>query len=191
MTTYTETKFPLPPMRGLSQKQIDAHLGLYAGYVKNVNFLREKIEELKAEPEKNALALSELTRRMAFEWNGMRLHEYYFENLGETSAPPNVFIQKISERWGTYDSWKNEFIALGLMRGIGWVLLCIDEKTNIAFNIWVSDHEVGHLVGVKVILAMDVWEHAYLLDYLPSERKKYIDAFMENIAWNAVAKRLT
>jgi len=121
----------------------------------------------------------------------MRLHEYYFENLGETSAPPDVFIQKISEHWGTYEAWKNEFVAIGLMRGIGWVLLGIDEKTNIAFNVWVSDHEIGHMVGIKVILAMDVWEHAYLLDYLPSERKKYIDAFMENISWSTVAKRLT
>jgi Fe-Mn family superoxide dismutase len=136
MNTYTETKFTFPEMKGISQKQLDAHLGLYAGYVKNLNVLREKIEELKTDSLQNALALSELTRRIAFEWNGMRLHEYYFENLGGSGAPTDAFVKKVEEQWSSYDAWKNEFVAIGMMRGIGWVLLCIDEKTKIAFNVW-------------------------------------------------------
>jgi len=187
---YEEKKFTFPEMKGISQKQLEAHLGLYAGYVKNVNALTQKIEELKGDSEKNALALSEVKRRFAFEWDGMRLHEYYFENIGAGGAVPEAFTQLVTQQWGNFENWKNEFASMGLMRGIGWVLCVLDEKTNIAFNVWVGDHEVGHLAGARVLLAMDVWEHAYLLDYLPSERKKYIDAFMENIAWEAVVKRL-
>lgn len=178
-------------MQGISEKQIAAHLKLYAGYVKNTNTLLETIKELKQDSVKNAVALSELTRRFGFEWNGMRLHENYFSSLGGSGAIDSngKLARAIAQTWGSTDAWVAEFKAMGVMRGIGWVLLVHDEVTNHLHNVWVSDHELGHLAGAKVLLAMDVWEHAYLLDYLPAERSNYIAAFFANLNFNAVEAR--
>ncbi|MBP9827568.1 superoxide dismutase [Patescibacteria group bacterium] len=188
---YTELSFQLPAMQGLSEKQIAAHLKLYAGYVKNTNTLLETVKELKQDSAKNAVALSELTRRFGFEWNGMRLHENYFSSLGGSGAIDGngKLAKAIAETWGSIDAWVAEFKAMGVMRGIGWVLLVHDETTDHLHNVWVSDHELGHLAGAKILLAMDVWEHAYLLDYLPAERGNYITAFFANLNFNAVEAR--
>jgi Fe-Mn family superoxide dismutase len=189
MKEYQEKKFNLPEISGLSKKQIDAHLALYAGYVKNINALRAKIAEYKGNSEAHALALSELVRRLAFEWDGMRMHEYYFEALGGNGTPEGTIVEEITRQFGAYDTWLSEFKAVGMMRGTGWVTLTKDERTGELLNTWVSDHEIGHLAGCSVLIAMDVWEHAYILDYLPSERKTYIDVFIKNLAWNEVEKR--
>jgi Fe-Mn family superoxide dismutase len=187
---YQEATFALESLTGLSPKQIEVHLKLYAGYVKNVNALEEKITALKADSTGNALALSELTRRYAFEWNGMRLHEYYFEALGGSGdVTPSPLTEALTSTWGSTDAWHTEFKALGLMRGIGWVLLVKDDRTGQLRNIWVSDHEIGHLAGAHIILALDVWEHAFMVDYLPAERSNYIDAWFSNLNWDTIAKR--
>jgi len=189
MEQYQEKKFNLPEMNGLSKKQIDLHLGLYAGYIKNINILRAKINEYKEDSEKYALALSELVRRLAFEWDGMRMHEYYFEALGGSGNPGGSLIQELERQFGSFDAWLSEFRAIGMMRGAGWVTLARDPRTGELLNTWVTDHEIGHLSGCDVLIAMDVWEHAYLIDYLPSERKTYIDIFMKNLKWEEVEKR--
>lgn len=188
---YTEQKFDLPELKGLSAKQIDVHLKLYAGYVKNVNSLAGKIDELKADSEKNALALSELTRRYAFEFNGMRLHELYFEALGgDGSLVEGALKTTIEAQYGSVEKFIGELTAVGLMRGIGWVLLVRDSKVNALRIIWVSDHEVGHLAGTDVILAMDMWEHAFMVDYVPAQKGDYIKAFLSNVNWGVVENRL-
>lgn len=188
---YQERDFKLPPLAGLSEKLIAEHLKLYAGYVKNVNALREKIEEYKKDSEKHALALSELTRRFAFEWNGMRMHEYYFEGLGGTGPKDSgKLAEALRERFGNFEAWRAEFCALAGMRGVGWVVLARDSRAEALFNIWVSDHEIGHLAGADVILALDLWEHAYLLDYLPAQKKDYVSAFFENLRWDVIESRL-
>jgi Fe-Mn family superoxide dismutase len=156
--------------------------------VKNTNALLEKLEALRGS--ESSPEFSELTRRLGFEWNGMRLHEYYFEqfeNAGVGDA--HTLEEKLTAQFGSMDAWKKEFLRIGMMRGIGWALLVQDERTGVLLNHWVSDHEVGHLAGVRILLAMDVWEHAYLLDYLPAERQKYLDAFFENVNWGVVEKR--
>lgn len=187
---YQEATFNLPEMIGLSAKQIEIHLKLYAGYVKNVNALETKISELKADSSANALALSELTRRYAFEWNGMRLHEYYFEALGGNGEmTPSPFTEAITQTWGSVEAWKAEFQAMGVMRGIGWVLLMKDTRTEELKNVWISDHEIGHLSGGTVLLALDVWEHAFMVDYVPADRAKYIEAWFSNLKWETVAQR--
>jgi len=187
--TYTEQTFTLPEMPGLSAKQIEAHLKLYAGYVKNVNTVSEKIDEYKKDTAAYALAISELTRRYAFEWNGMRLHEIYFSGLGGDGSMNGPLAEMIGGYYGSVDAWKNEVKSTAMMRGIGWVLLVLDRETNTLRNIWVSDHEIGHLAGCDVLFALDVWEHAYLLDYLPAQRADYVAAFFANLKWSAVEDR--
>jgi superoxide dismutase, Fe-Mn family len=181
--------FNLPEMPGLSVKQIEAHLKLYAGYVKNVNMLATKIDEYKNDSETHAIALSELTRRYGFEWNGMRLHEIYFSSLGGDGNMSGPLADALAAQYGSIEAWKNEISAMALMRGIGWVLLVHDRTANVLRNIWVSDHELGHLAGADVLFALDVWEHAYLLDYLPSERKNYVEVYLNNVQWGNVEKR--
>jgi Fe-Mn family superoxide dismutase len=189
--TYTATSFTLPELPGLSSRQIEAHLKLYAGYVKNVNAIEEKIAEYKSNSETHALALSELMRRYGFEWNGMRLHELYFSALGGDGSIHGPLADALSLQYESIDNWKAEMKAIAVMRGIGWVLLVHDYTTKTLRNIWVSDHEVGHLAGCDVLVALDVWEHAYLLDYLPSERATYVDAVFTNMNWSIVETRFT
>jgi len=186
---YQEQQFELPALSGLSAKQIEVHLKLYAGYVKNVNAIIETVKELKKDSEKNALALSELTRRLPFEWNGMRLHELYFEALGGSGMQNGPVTAALSKTFGSIDLWLAEFKAVGLMRGVGWVILSFDKKTSYLQNNWVSDHELGHLAGTEILIAMDIWEHAYLIDYLPIQKKDYIEAFFANLNWDIINTR--
>lgn len=188
---YKEKTFELPEMEGLSKKQIEAHLKLYSGYVKNINGLMQDIATLKNDSEKNARALSELMRRFGFEWDGMRMHEYYFEALGGNGKPEGEVIKLIESQFGSLDELMAEFKAIGMMRGAGWTVLVLDTESGNLHNIWVNDHELGHLAGAKILIAMDVWEHAYLIDYLPSERKDYIEAFFKNLKWDVIERRLT
>lgn len=189
---YNEQSFNLPELRGLSARQIEAHLKLYAGYVKNTNAMLSLIDELKGDAEKNAIALAEIKRRFGFEFNGMRLHELYFEALGGDGTMNEATLRgALAEQWGSFDAWLAEFKAIGLMRGIGWALVTYDTKAKAFHNVWVSDHELGHLGGLPILLAMDVWEHAFLLDYVPAERGKYIQAFFDNLRWDTVDARFT
>ena len=187
---YQEQQFNLPTMQGLSERQVSEHVKLYAGYVKNVNLLNGKIASLSHDTAANAPHIAELTRRFGFEFNGMRLHEYYFNELGGTGDPmadPSLY-KALAEQYGSFESWKKECEQTALMRGIGWVILSHDTYGGFHTS-WVSDHEVGHLAGLPVILALDVWEHAYLLDYLPGERKQYLAAFFENLKWEVMQDR--
>lgn len=186
---YQAKEFAITGLEGLSDKQIAEHLKLYAGYVKNVNAIESELERLMEDSAKNAIELSELKRRYAFEWNGMRLHELYFDALGNANMEAGNLAGAIAQRWGSFDLWLNQFKAMGVMRGIGWVLLVNDKAANMLQTIWVSDHEIGNLAGCDVLLAMDVWEHAYLLDYLPSQRKDYIEAFFKNLNWKKIEER--
>ena len=193
MQKYEEQKFSLNNLRGLSEKQTTEHLKLYSGYVKNTNSLLEKIEALKNSPTPDNYVIAELRRRLGFEFNGMRLHEYYFDCLGPSTmigAGGSRLKAMLELQFGSFDNWATEFKTAGLMRGIGWVILYYDPTIKVLHNTWITDHEVGHLAGLPIILAMDVWEHAYLLDYLPSQRKEYIEAFFGNLNWQKVDARL-
>ncbi len=188
---YQEQSFPLTNVTGLSQKQLEVHLKLYAGYVKNTNAILAKVVEYKKDSETHAIALAELMRRFGFEFNGMRLHELYFEALGGKGEIPasGSLVSAITARWDSVDAWKAEFQAMGAMRGIGWVLLVHDPKANTLHNIWVSDHEVGHLASLRIIFAMDMWEHAFMVDYLPAQKADYVQVLFKNIAWDILEKR--
>jgi Fe-Mn family superoxide dismutase len=189
--SYTAKTFALGALEGLSETQISEHLKLYAGYVKNTNALMEKIATHKQNAEAMAIELSELTRRFGFEFNGMRLHEYYFSQFEKSEGAKDALKKVIEAQYGSWDLWKNEVSAMAVMRGIGWVLTVVDETNGNLLNVWVSDHELGQLGGQKIVFALDVWEHAYTVDYKPTERAKYIEAFWKNLNWQKVEERYT
>jgi len=198
MNTYSPKQFSIPPLTGISEKTMATHLSLYQGYVKHVNHILEKIEEYRADSDlpaqagKNAYALGELQRRFAFEFDGMRNHEYYFgslENGAVALADGSALRAAIERDFGIpFDTWMDQFKAIALIRGIGWAMLYFDPVAKRLLTQWVDEQHLGHLTGLSPIIALDVWEHAYLLDYAPAEKGKYIDAFFANINWNTVEK---
>lgn len=193
MHTYEPKTFTLPALTGLSEKQITAHLGLYEGYVKHVNVLREQIQELTAlDKEKYAYAIMETRRRLGFEFNGMRMHEYYFTQFEGGAAPltaESALGTAVSEKYGSVDAFIAHFTEVGMSRGIGWSVLYADKAEGTVHTAWVADHELGQLGGLPIILAMDMWEHAFMVDYLPKEKKDYITAFLANTNWGVAEKR--
>ncbi|HEY8411459.1 MAG TPA: Fe-Mn family superoxide dismutase [Pyrinomonadaceae bacterium] len=174
------------------------HFKLYEGYVKETNKLTERINEFISDgnvDQEEMPAYSELTRRLGFEYNGMVLHEYYFDNLisgGGTGDPDRTsqFLKAAEASFGNYDIWKADFVGIGKMRGVGWAICNQNPSNGRLSNHWITLHETGNVAGFNPILVMDVWEHAFLLDYKPAERPKYIEAFFSNIAWNEVENRL-
>lgn len=194
--SYAAKTFNLSSLSGISDKTLQVHFKLYEGYVTNTNLLNEKIAEL-AKGELGAADIpvySELTRRLGFEYNGMVLHEYYFGNLKSngTGDPDkaSAFAKLAEANFGSYENWKKNFVAVGKMRGVGWAACYQDPTTGRLSNHWINLHETGNVAGFTPILIMDVWEHAFLLDYAPAERPKYIEAFFQNIDWDAVNARL-
>lgn len=188
MKKFEERKFNISELKGISGKTIEEHLKLYAGYVKNTNLVLEKITELSKDEINNAYLLSELQRRLAFEFGGMRNHEYYFSSL--ENGPKELLNSKLREQiekdFGSFDAWLTRFKAIALTRGIGWAMLCYDKKTGQLLNQWVDEQHIGHLVSTSPILCLDMWEHSYYLDYTPAEKKNYIEAFFENLNWEVV-----
>ena len=201
MTTsgsYTARQFNLSGLKGISDETLEMHFKLYEGYVKETNNLTNRISEFikdgKVDQEEMP-GYSELTRRLGFEYNGMVLHEYYFDNLvsggGSGDAEKTSrFATAAEASFGSYDIWKADFVGIGKMRGVGWAICYENPKNGRLSNHWISLHEVGNVAGFTPILVMDVWEHAFLLDYKPAERPKYIEAFFSNINWKTVDQRL-
>ena len=122
----------------------------------------------------------------------MVLHEYYFENLAAKGrGSPSADLKKVLDRsFDGFENWKLAFAAVGEMRGVGWAILYQDPVTEKLSNHWIALHQDGVPSGFKPLLVMDVWEHAFLLDYKPAERAKYIEAFFDNVDWDAVHRRL-
>lgn len=192
MNPYQEKKFNIPELGGLSKKQIEVHLGLYAGYVKHVNLIREKLQALREDPEKNAYLIAELRRRFSFEFDGMRMHEYYFEELEEGARESNSaskLVAAAEKKYGGFEQFVRHVKEVSGTRGIGWVVVYYDSAADELHTIFVADHELGHLAGLPIILAVDLWEHAYMVDYVPSEKGEYIDAFLQNLNWSIPEKR--
>jgi Fe-Mn family superoxide dismutase len=181
---------------GISDGQIDEHLQLYQGYVEQVNSVDEELAEMVAQGKAAGTnhMYAELTRRLAFEYGGMILHEYYFENLerGSEPAPPSGsgLTQALGQYFGSLDQWRTDFQAIGSMRGVGWAILFQDPVTGRLTNQWITLHQDGVPVSFKPLLVMDVWEHAFMRDYKATERKAYIEAFFRNIDWSRVEERL-
>lgn len=180
----------LDNLSGFSGLLLNNHVKLYQGYVKNTNILLSRLNVLIASKKSNSPEYAELKRRFGWELNGILLHEYYFENLGGKTPIDikSAFYKKIIQDFGSFDNWKQDFIATGLMRGIGWALVYSEPRTGKLINTWINEHDTGHVTAAKPILVMDVFEHAYMTDY-QLDRAKYIEAFFRNINWEAVITR--
>ncbi len=195
--TYKPKQFDLSGLSGISDKTLEMHFKLYEGYVKETNKLTEKISEILRDAkvdQEEVPAYSELTRRLGFEYNGMVLHEYYFGNMkrqGSVDPDKDSTFRKLAEEsFGEYDIWKADFVSVGKMRGVGWAICNQNPANGALSNHWITLHEVGNVSGFVPVLVMDVWEHAFILDYAPADRPKYIEAFFSNIDWAAVEGRL-
>jgi len=176
-------------MPGFSEALLKMHFQLYQGYVKNTNLLLSRLKELEMQDRDLTYDYGALKRRLAWEWNGMRLHELYFDHLGgkDPLDKSAALYQRLGKDFGSYDAWKKNFIATGMMRGIGWVILYQDPQTGRLMNTWINEHDLGHLAGGEPLLVMDVFEHAYITQY-GLDRAKYIAAFFDNVDWVKVAK---
>jgi Fe-Mn family superoxide dismutase len=177
----------LKGMPGFSDKALDLHFTLYQGYVKNTNELLETLSKIAP----NTPAYAEIKRRFGWEFNGMRLHELYFGNLGGDGKldPNSKLAKRLAEQFGSLENWQADFKATGAMRGIGWVVLYEDPSNGRLINTWINEHDVGHLSGGRPLLIMDIFEHAFIPDY-GLKRAEYIEAFFKNIDWPAVEGRL-
>jgi Fe-Mn family superoxide dismutase len=193
MEKFTEKSFEIPELTGISAKNIEEHLKLYKGYVTNTNGVIEKMSTLSQEFFKdgidNSYLIAELFRRFSFEYNGMRNHEIYFSSLSGGPKPLNPeskLAKKIIKDCMSIEIFLMGFKNIALTRGVGWAVLWYDKKDARLLASWVDEQHLGQLNGCEMILALDMWEHAFVYDYPTSEKKKYIEAFFANLNWEAI-----
>lgn len=189
---YTANNYKsLIGLKGFSEQALKIHFALYEGYVKNTNQLLEKIEALRHSGEESTQQFAELKRRLGWEFNGLRLHEYYFSVMSKEAGQldnKSALAEKLSTDFGSLEEWEKDFRATALQRGIGWVILTYDSIGKKLINIWVNEHDVGHLAGTEPLLPIDVFEHAFLIDY-GIKKSDYVDAFFGAINWSEVNRR--
>ncbi|MBS0624320.1 MAG: superoxide dismutase [Verrucomicrobia bacterium] len=183
----------LQQMPGFSKDALSLHFKLYQGYVTQTNHMLSLLQDMQNPEKRASIFYAEVKRRLMWEYDGMRLHEDYFDNLGGKDSkldPQSMLYQELEQEFGSYRNWAEDFKATGAMRGIGWAILYRDPVSGRLVNTWINEHDTGHLAGGTPLLIMDVFEHAYLLDY-GLDRKKYIEAFFNNINWSVVEARYT
>ncbi|MFA6227520.1 MAG: Fe-Mn family superoxide dismutase [Candidatus Paceibacterota bacterium] len=191
MINYEEKKLNIPELKGISKKTIDEHLKLYAGYVKNTNGIFAQKAEMAKNPTL-AYASSETQRRLGFEFDGMRNHEYYFalfEDGAKSLSDDSSLKKAIEKEFGSFENWLADFKTLAMTRGPGWAILYKDGDKLL--NSWVDEHHLGQLTGLSPVVALDMWEHAYMIDYIPGDKKRYIEAFFENLNWEVAERFFT
>lgn len=181
-------------LNGISDEQIKDHWELYLGYVKQTNTLLDELETFQKAGQGSSLSCADRRRRLGFEFNGMIMHESYFQAM--TSEKEHNSIENARElaegliyNFGSIDAWSTDFKSIGKTRGIGWVVMGQNPRNGELLNYFVQEHENGQIAGFSPILVMDVWEHAYMLDYKASGRGEYVEAFVKNINWKIVNDR--
>jgi len=194
MKPFIAKTFTIPALKGISAKNIEEHLKLYAGYVKNTNSIMESFGRYNADPIANSYVMGELGRRFSFEYNGIRNHEVYFSSLegGARSLKESSLLKKmVAETWGSFDGWLNVFKNMATTtRGIGWAVLWYDRNDDQLLASWVDEQHLGELNGCDMILGLDMWEHSYVADYQPSGKKQYVEDFFANLNWEVVEENL-
>jgi len=178
-------------MEGFSETLLKNHFTLYQGYVTNTNKVLDTLDQMTKDGKTAAYEFAELKRRLGWEFNGMRLHEFYFENLGGKGGIDRngKLAKKMTESFGNVETWERDFRATGAMRGIGWAVLYQDTASGRLMNFWINEHDVAHPAGGTPLLILDVFEHAFMLDY-GLKRADYIEAFFKNINWPGVEGRV-
>jgi Fe-Mn family superoxide dismutase len=193
MKNYESKKFNIPELKGISSQNIEEHMKLYQGYVNNTNNILNEIESLSSSPApaEHVYAITEMQRRFSFEFDGMRNHEYFFASLEGGPKPlseESPLRVAIESEWGSFDKWLDLFKTLAKTRGVGWVILYHDPVAGRLVNGWVDEQHIGHLNGLKPVLCLDMWEHAFVVDYQPSGKGQYTEDFFENINWEVVER---
>ena len=193
---YEAKTFTIPELKGISAKNIEEHLKLYAGYVKNANLIMELANDFgkdAARAEQYGYVLAELHRKFSFEYNGIKNHEFYFGQLeggAQALVADSALVAKISEQWGSWDVFIGRFKTIAATtRGIGWAILCYDHDAKQLRTTWVDEQHLGHLNSTQFIFGIDMWEHAYVADYQPSGKKQYVEDYLANVNWQVVEER--
>ena len=188
---YNVQEFDIPSLSGLSEKQREVHLGLYKGYVTHVNLIAEKLRE--GAEGKDPYTSAERRRRFAFEFDGMRMHENYFEQLvggANEIDGGGKLANAVSKKYGDVTNFLDHIREVAGSRGIGWIVVYYDPKAETVHTVFAGDHELGHLAGLPILYAVDMWEHAFMVDYIPSEKAKYLESYLSNTNWKIVDDRL-
>lgn len=188
---YIAKTFEFRTLKGISEKSLIEHVGLYNGYVKHYNLATDLMGKYINDTDAQYV-ITELNRRRSFEYNGIKNHEYYFADLsGEmiNLDPTSKLALKINETWGSFDGWRVEFEKIAMTRGIGWAILSYDPETDILQNGWVDEQHLGQLNSGKYIIGIDMWEHSYVADYHPSGRKQYVIDFLDQVSWGNAMER--
>ncbi|GIW68812.1 superoxide dismutase [Candidatus Parcubacteria bacterium] len=186
--SYQPRVFTLPAIPGISSKQIAEHLKLYEGYVKRTNALYEAFERLSGDPD--PVVVQDLRRRLGFEFNGMRLHEFYFGDLegGPQPLPEGWLKESLAREFGDTQGLRDA-LKVVVARGSGWAIANYDPLVHRIHLNWVDEHHIGQLATLPIIAAVDMWEHAYMVDYTPGEKMRYFDAYWAALNWETIARR--
>lgn len=184
---YEVKTFDLPALTGISDQTIESHLGLYAGYVKHVNKIRDELTTVN-----DPYAQAEMQRRLGFEFGGMKNHEYYFAQFegGATACPEGTFLTMVTNQFGSLEAYIERLKTLAKTRGVGWVMTYIDRMHEQLVVAWIDEQHLGQLADVDIVLALDMWEHSYMMDYAPAHKGDYVEAFFNNLNWQVVAERV-
>jgi len=194
MKQFTPKTFIIPTLIGTSLQTTQEHLKLYAGYVTHANLILERAAQYGDDVSTHAYAINEIMRRFGFEYNGIRNHELYFSSLEGGPATLDIdspLKQAIATEWGSFDAWLQQFKALALTRGVGWAILYHDRHDDRLLNAWVDEQHLGQLQHCTPLLALDMWEHSFVADYLPSGKKQYVEDFFKNVNWAVIEKNFT
>lgn len=181
-------------LTGFSPKQVEQHLKLYEGYVKKINEIRAEIEKIpfaerKANSNFSYGKFSELKRRESVPYNGVYLHEMYFDNLGGPASAPTADLAKAIEgSFGSQSNWEEDLRACAETATGGWVLLTYDRIDRKLHHNQVWEHSNGIMINQEHLLALDTWEHAFMIDF-GTDKKSYLGAFLQNVKWKVVVDR--
>lgn len=169
-------------LEGISLKLIQNHYKLYEGYVKKTNEIQTKLDSAdKSAANATYSEFGEMKRQETFAVNGMKLHEVYFGHLKGDGVPKGDLLEMVNAAYGSLDSWKELMVATGLTSR-GWAILAFDFRDN-DLHVYGSDaHNVGAVWAAIPLIVLDVYEHAYFMDY-GVDRRSYIDAFFKNLDW--------
>ncbi len=186
---YPVREFSIPDVAGLSPESITEHLGLYKGYVTNTN---KVLEAMSNTSDIDSYAVAEMQRRLSFEFNGMKNHEYYFEQLegGPNSSEDCPFKAQTEKQYGSWDNWAADIKRIAKTRGVGWAVTYFDPTSGELINSWVDEQHLGHLNSLQFIFGIDMWEHSFVADYQPSGKGRYIDDYVSAVNWDVVGGRL-
>ena len=184
---YETKTFDIPELNGISQESVELHLGLYAGYVKHANHILAELKNVN-----DPYAKAEMQRRLGFEFGGMKNHEYYFAQFegGAKECPDGNFRTMVESQYDSLEAFIGHMKTVAMTRGVGWAMCYIDRSINKLVTTWVDEQHQGQLADVDIVLALDMWEHSYMRDYLPADKGEYIAAFFRNLNWEVVASRI-